>query len=235
MYRDRMLTPELSSSLSSLGLAHPPVAIAFLSTPPDGLPRAVKPEAAGCGYWKQASEGRAFYTVPEDHANCPVGAVTHGVTLSAEKSAELQSLVGTMIELKYLAGDDVPRIPHRTAPMQIAAYAPLPQAPFAADVVIFRGNARQAMLLTEAARSAGVFDSGAVMGRPACAVVAEVGRSQSSVASLGCIGNRVYTGLGDDELYVAVPGSAVGQVLEQLDVILNANAELEKFHRARNI
>ena len=55
----------------------------------------------------------------------------------------------------------------------------------------------------------------------------------SSVASVGCIGNRVYTGLGDDELYLAVPAKALGPMLEKLETIMTANVELEKFHRQR--
>ena len=55
----------------------------------------------------------------------------------------------------------------------------------------------------------------------------------AGVASVGCIGNRVYTGLGDDELHLAVPGPQVDDTLAQLDIIVNANVELEKFHRAR--
>jgi len=57
--------------------------------------------------------------------------------------------------------------------------------------------------------------------------------SREAVASVGCIGNRVYTGLDDNELYLVVPGSAVQQTLEQLAVIVAANRELESFHRAR--
>jgi len=52
-------------------------------------------------------------------------------------------------------------------------------------------------------------------------------------ASVGCIGNRVYTGLGDDELYFALPGSQVEAIVEKLGVIVHANRELEQFHRAR--
>jgi uncharacterized protein (DUF169 family) len=138
-----------------------------------------------------------------------------------------------MIELKYLSGDEVPQIPRRSAPLAIAAYAPFPAAPFQPDAVIFRGTPRQIMLLTEAARSAGVFESGTVMGRPACAMLPQSIGSGAAAASVGCIGNRVYTSLGDDELYVVVPGNALTRVAEQLDTVLNANAELEKFHRAR--
>jgi uncharacterized protein (DUF169 family) len=226
------LAPHLER-LSKLGVTSSPVAIAFLETPPSGLQRVDRPAPAGCGYWKQASEGRAFYTTPEDHGNCPVGAFTHGVTLTAEKAQELQSLVGTMIELKYLKSDEVPALPHRIEPMQVAAYAPLGIAPFRPDIVVFRGTARQIMLLWEAAHAAGAFASGAVMGRPACAMLPHALASQSGVASVGCIGNRVYTALADDELYLTVPGTSVARVLEELETVMVANTELEKFHRQR--
>ena len=207
--------------------------MAFVEKPPMGLARIDRRQPAGCAYWREASQGRAFYTTADDHAGCPVGAFTHGVTLSDQQTEELQSLVGTMIELKYLKREEVPQIPHRSDALRFAAYAPLAGVTFDPDVVIFSGNARQIMLLSEAARAAGVFAAGAVMGRPACAMVPQALNARSGVASVGCIGNRVYTGLSDDELYITVPGEAVGQVLEQLETVLAANAALEGFHRSR--
>jgi uncharacterized protein (DUF169 family) len=220
-------------SLTPLKLDHSPVAIAFLDMPPAGLSRIDRPQPAGCGYWKQASEGRAFYTTPEDHLNCLVGAYTHGVPLPEGKSQDLQVMMGTMVELKYLDSKEIPGIPHRAAPLQIAAYAPLAQAAFSPDVVVFRGNVKQIMLLTEAARAAGLFEEGEVMGRPACAMLPRASGSSSSVASVACIGNRVYTGLGDDELYLSVPGTHIADVLDRLGTVVNANVELEKFHQDR--
>ena len=223
----------MTGALSLMQLSRPPVAVAFLTAPPTGVQRIDRSAAAGCAYWKHASDGHAFYTTPDDHQNCPVGAFTHGVTLPPAKAEELQSLMGTMIELQYLRRDEVAGIPHREEPLQIAAYAPLDRALFTPDVVIFRGNARQIMLLSEAARAAGAFEAGTAMGRPACAMLPQALNSTAAVASVGCIGNRVYTDLGDDELYLAVPARALDGTLGQLETILVANAELEKFHRQR--
>src|SRR4051794_5123850 len=189
-----MDTPMLTA-LARMNLTCPPVAMAFVDAPPPGLERIEKPAAAGCAYWKHASDGHAFYTTAEDHQNCPVGAFTHGVELTAAKAEELQSLMGTMIELQYLRGDEIPGIPHRSRPMQFAAYAPIDRATFDADVVIFRGNPRQIMLLSEAARAADAFEAGPAMGRPACAMLPRALESAAAVASVACIGNRVYTEL----------------------------------------
>ena len=228
-----MPRPHLTAVLEKVNLSRPPVAIAFLQAAPSDLGRISEPAAAGCSYWKHASEGHAFYTTSADHQNCPVGAMTHGVTLSPEKSQELQSLVNTMVELRYLSSEEIPRIPHRTEAFGVAAYAPLDRASFEPDVVVFRGNARQIMLLSEAARAAGAFEGGTVMGRPACAMLPQVIGTNSAAASIGCIGNRVYTGLGDDELYLAVPGRALEAMFSKLDTILSANGALEAFHRQR--
>lgn len=227
------LTEKQSSALAHLGLANSPVAIAFTTDAPEDVDRIDGSLAASCSYWREAGNGRSFYTTADDHTRCPVGAFTHGVPLSHEQTSELHSVIGMMTDLKYVKKEEIPLIPHRTETMRFAVYAPLNGATFAPDAVIFRGNPRQIMLLSEAARAAGVFDAGAVMGRPACAMIPQAVTARVGVSSVGCIGNRVYTGLGDDELYITVPGPAVGGVLEQLATVLSANAALEQFHRDR--
>ena len=226
------LTSQQATALAQLGLDNAPVAIAFTNTAPEGISRVDEALAASCSYWREASN-RVFYTTADDHSGCPVGAFTHGVSLSQQQTTELQSLVGMMTELRYIKQEEVPLIPHRTEPMRFAVYAPLGAASFAPDVVIFRGNARQIMLMSEAARAAGIVDAAAVMGRPACAMIPQSAAAQSGVTSVGCIGNRIYTGLRDDELYITVPGGAVANLLDRLVTVLEANIALERFHRDR--
>ena len=50
------------------------------------------------------------------------------------------------------------RSPDRESTLKIAAYSPLQQATFDPDLVVFRGTARQIMLLWEAAQAAGAYD-----------------------------------------------------------------------------
>jgi uncharacterized protein (DUF169 family) len=216
-----------------LGLRSPPVALAFLATPPAGIPRVDAAGPSGCTYWKYAAEGRTFYTEAADHYNCPIGAYTHGVDLPPERAPELQGVLGTMFQLGYLRPDEIPGVPRREGRFGVAVYAPLAKAPFEPDVVLVRGNARQVMLLAEAAQAAGVGAGTGLLGRPTCAAIPEALRSGHGVGSLGCIGNRVYTGLGDDELYFALPGKNLTTVAEKLATILNANRELERYHQAR--
>jgi uncharacterized protein (DUF169 family) len=216
-----------------LSLGSRPVAITFTDQAPANVPRVSATEPAGCGYWRRAADGEVFYTVADDHKNCPVGAHTHNVALSPAQSKELMGLIETMAGLQYLRMEEVPQIPTRKAPFQVAVYAPLDAAPMLPDVVLVRGNARQLMLLAEAAQAAGVAGASPAMGRPTCAVLPESINSERTAASFGCIGNRVYTGAADDDAYFAIPGGHLQAVEEKLAVIVRANEELEKFHHDR--
>ena len=216
-----------------LRLKLPAVAIAFRDVAPVGIPQVTSPTAAGCGYWKLAAEGQVFYTEASDHYTCPVGAHTHGIDLPPQVATELNGLVQTMVGMQYLTMADIPMIPRRQEPFHVAVYAPLTKATFTPDVVLVRGTVRQLMLLAEAAQSAGIAGGRATMGRPTCAVLPETLQSGQTASSFGCIGNRVYTGLGDDEGYYTIPGARLADVVEKLSIIIEANRQLEAFHRSR--
>ncbi len=225
---------EAASRLTSLlGLARRPVAVAFPEAVPAGVARVGAPLPAGCGYWTRAADGEVFYTEATDHAGCPIGAHTHGVELPPAAAKELEGLVGTMIGLQYIRPEEVLQIPRRPVSLRFAVYAPLDRTPLSPDVVLVRGSARQIMLLVEAAELAGVGPDAAVMGRPTCAAIPAAEQRQRVAVSLGCVGNRVYTGLGEGELYASIPGPKLGAVVERLETIVDANRELERFHRSR--
>jgi uncharacterized protein (DUF169 family) len=215
-----------------LGLRRPAVAVTFSDSPPAALARVESAGPSSCSYWKLAAEGRTFYTEAADHYNCPIGAYTHGVEAPPGVMKELEGVVSTMIGLGYLRAEEVAGIPRRQTPFRVAVYAPLEQADSPPDVVLVAGNARQVMLLAEAAQAAGVGGPG-LLGRPTCAALPVAMQTGQGVASLGCIGNRVYTALPDDELYFALPGSRLDAVVEKLAEIVHANRELEKYHRAK--
>ncbi|HKN88155.1 MAG TPA: DUF169 domain-containing protein [Nitrospiraceae bacterium] len=216
-----------------LGLRLPPVAIAFRESAPANMPRIESPAPAGCGYWRLAAEGRVFYTEASDHYTCPVGAHTHGVELPADVEQELNGLVQTMVQMQYITMEEIPTIPRRERPFRVALYARLAEASFDPDVVLIRGTAKQLMLVAEAAQAAGIASGGATMGRPTCAILPESLQSGMATASFGCIGNRVYTGLGDDEGYYAIPGANIPEVVNKLVAIVEANRQLSHFHTER--
>ena len=216
-----------------LALQSAPIALAFSNEPPAGVPRISKPEPAGCAYWKRAAAGEAFYTTAEDHFGCAVGAHTHGAELGPKQQAELNGLLETMVGLSYLTMAEVPAIPARKEKLRVLTYAPLAKSPSAPDVVLVRGSPRVGMLLAEACHAAGLRNDDAPVVRPACAMVPQVTQTQRSTESFGCIGNRVYTGLSDSEVWYALPGGKLDAVLAKLELLVNANRELERFHRGR--
>ncbi len=216
-----------------LQLERQPVAIAFQQSAPEDIPRIEEAAPSGCTYWKQAADGQTFYTEASDHYGCPIGAHTHGIDLPDETSQELEGMIGTMVELEYLDLAEVAGIPRREDKFGVVVYAPLSDASFESDVVLVCGNAKQMMLLAEAAHAAGVACDTSMVGRPTCAALPSVMQSGRSATNLGCIGNRVYTQLADDQLYFAFAGSQLEPIVERLVVITNANRELETFHRAR--
>ena len=216
-----------------LDLRQGAVAIRFQETAPEGMPRISNAEVAGCRYWKLAAEGESFYTEAADHYGCPVGSHTHGIELPGEVAEELEGVIGTMVKLEYLATEEIPQIPQLAGGFGVALYAPLLEAEFEPDVVLLTGTARQIMLLAEAAAAAGVASDGSMVGRPTCAVIPAVIESQSTGTNLGCIGNRVYTELEDDEFYFVIAGSKLQLVSEKLVTIVEANRVLADHHQAR--
>ena len=83
----RALEQQLSVDL---GLTRRPIAIAFADAAPPGVSRFVGSVPSGCSFWRMASEGRTFFTVPSDHYNCPIGAYTHSIPLPADRAKELE-------------------------------------------------------------------------------------------------------------------------------------------------
>src|SRR3989475_2568820 len=85
-----------------LGLALPPVAIAFPAAAPAGMARIDAPAPAGCGDWRPAAAGKGFYHEAADHHTCPGGAPTHGGDPPPAVAQELNGLGQTMVQMQSL-------------------------------------------------------------------------------------------------------------------------------------
>ncbi|MGC2526540.1 MAG: hypothetical protein WA639_02250, partial [Candidatus Acidiferrum sp.] len=86
--------------------------------------------------------------------------------------------------------------------------------------------------LSEAANRAGVGSGAPALGRPTCMAL-PASMQMGAILSLGCMGNRVYTGLGEDEMYFVVRGADLAAVAEALGVIADANAALQEYAEGR--
>jgi uncharacterized protein (DUF169 family) len=215
-----------------LNLSRRPVAVAFVDGAAAPVEKFSGSEPAGCSFWRLAAEGRTFSTVASDHYNCPIGSYTHNIPLPETRSQDLPDVLETMISLGYLKMEEVPGIPVLAETPKTILYAPLGDTPVDPDVVLFVATPGKVMLLEEAALRAGVASKLPLLARPTCmAIPAAV--AHGMVSSGGCIGNRVYTNIGDEELYVAIPGSALELVAQELETIAAANVALARYHRSR--
>jgi uncharacterized protein (DUF169 family) len=217
---------------NTLGLSAPPIAIGFSDEPPAGLSAwqggAVP---AGCVFWREAMNGRAFYTVPADHYNCAVGAYTHALNLPPERGTQLDDTVKFMVLKEYLRMEEVPGIPTLEKAPAYISYAPIDAAPFRHDLVLIAAKPSAAMLIYETALRAGAGAAlSNTLGRPACAVLPLANKTGLASLSLGCMGNRTFTGLPDEELYVCIPGRHWAGVLAKLTEIGRANSEMQQFY-----
>ena len=218
--------------------AHPPIGISFLQHPPEGLAKWTAGEVpAGCSFWRYAFEGRSFYTEASDHYNCAVGAHTHGISQPPNRAGILEDTVGFMVGKGYLEMAEVPAIPVLQHTPKYIAYGPAPFAPSFPDLVLLALKPYAAMLVYEAAVRAGAAQpASSILGRPGCGVLPLTVGTNSMSLSFGCKGNRTFTGLPEEELYVCVPGSKWEAVQAQLSSIERANVAMEEYyqeHQAR--
>jgi uncharacterized protein (DUF169 family) len=216
----------------ALALGRRPIAVAYLDEPPEGVAKFEGTMPSGCSFWRLASEGRAFYTTPDDHYNCPVGSFTHNIPLPPERAAEMDRTLGLMMQIGYIKAEELGGIFRLPQTPAAVVYAPLGDTPVAPDVVVIIGRPGRLMVLQEAAIRAGAVTQPLLLGRPTCMAL-PAAMATGVVLSTGCIGNRVYTGAGEDELYIAVPGPRLGDVAAELSTALAANAALLDYHTAR--
>ncbi len=217
---------------SQLSLTHRPVAVAALPHAPAGVDKFEGVQPSGCSYWALASGGRVFYTVAADHYNCSIGSHTHNMPLPEDRAHELADTLGFMTSIGYLRMEEVPSIPQLPDTPGVVVYAPLGDTPVDPDVVLFWGPPGKVMLLQEAALRAGVAAQLNTLGRPTCMAV-PAALTHGVLASTGCIGTRVYTGMDESELYVAVPGRDLQRIADETATIASANATLQQYHEDR--
>jgi uncharacterized protein (DUF169 family) len=217
---------------SAVKFSRRPVAVTFFEFVPAGIEKFSGTEPSGCSFWRLAAAGRSFYTLPENHFNCAVGAYTHNIPLPAERQSETEQTLKMMFDLGYVKPEEIPQIPRLPKTPEAILYSPLGDSAGMPDVVLFSCRPAAAMLLSEAAGRAEVASGMPALGRPTCMAL-PAALQHGSILSLGCMGNRVYTELGEDEMYVVVRGRDVAAIADALGVITSANAALDEYAKGR--
>ncbi|WP_194904245.1 DUF169 domain-containing protein [Catenulispora rubra] len=213
-----------------LALSHPPVALAFVETPPEGLAEAGAPVPSACTFWRQAEHG-TFYAAAAAHYNCPVGSMVMGFELPAPVNEQLGGLVQSMCDAQYLSMDEAAKIPTVGKNSAGIVYGPLHEFPVPPDLVLLWVNVAQAMIYSEAAgRAAWTSTPMDVTGRPGCAALPLALNAGQPGMSLGCAGMRTFTEIGDELTLAALPGSALDGFLESLAKTVESNTAMRAFY-----
>ena len=141
-------------------------------------------------------------------------------------------MLGLLSSIGYVRMEEVPVIPRLATTPKVIIYAPLGETPVDPDVVLFSGRPGRLMLLQEAALRAGVVSQLNTLPRPTCMAL-PAALATGMVASTACIGNRVYTGIDDDDLYMVVRGTDVARIATETETIAGANVALLQYHGER--
>lgn len=227
---------------SLLKLQSPPLAITFSNEAPAGVKPFDSPMpepmpdgrtgrvAAGCVFWIEAA-ARTFTTEPEDHGNCSVGSLTHGLKTLGEVAGN--SDVAALLESGWVTMDVVPQIPIVKERSAFITYGPLAETPVEPDVVFLRMNPKQAMLLSDA------IPDLRFEGKPQCHIIPMAKEQNEIAVSVGCMLSRVRTGMSNNELTCAIPARRLGAVIERLKsnaaadnaVAAYASSDAERFSK----
>ncbi len=218
-----------------LGLEHEPVAITFLDQDStNGVPKFDKPMteptadgrsgrvAASCVFWGLGHQS-TFDTEAADHGNCSVGQFTHGLVAAADILERAD--VGTLLDVGWVTTEAFAGVEALEKRPTGVRYGPLSEASAPPDVALIRLVPKQMMAINDAV---GVEWSG----KPQCQIIPLAANKGVIAASMGCALSRERTGMGDDELTVAVPGSRIQELVAALGPVRQADAAVVGYAKA---
>jgi uncharacterized protein (DUF169 family) len=221
------MTPASINLNQLLALDHEPVAITFLTEESsNGVPRFDAPmseptedgrsgrAAAPCVFWMHGHE-RTFDTMFEDHGNCSVGLFTHGFA-GAEDIIDKHD-VGALLDVGWVTMEAFAGVEALDRRPTGVRYGPLHESASTPDVVLLRVTPKQMMAINDAVDVEW-------SGKPQCQILPRAANKGVIAASMGCALSRARTGMGDDELTVAVPGHRVDELVNALAAVSNADS-----------
>jgi uncharacterized protein (DUF169 family) len=210
----------LASEIHSLlGLQSPPLAITFSQDALEGVSfyEGATPEPltdgrtgkvpAGCVFWIEATKG-TFTTKPEDHGNCSVGSLTHGLKTLEEVAGNGD--VAALLETGWVTMDMVPHIATIKEKHNFITYGPLKETRVDPDVIFLRLNGKQVMILHDA------WPGIRFEGKPQCHIIAIAKEQNEPAVSVGCMLSRVRTNLPNSEMTCAIPAGKLADMVNAL-------------------
>ncbi len=230
MYNDwKVLSDTLNTALH---LDVPPVAITFLDENSGDVPMFDAPMSesaadgrrgrvpAGCVFWVHGVT-KTFSTVPEDHGNCSVGSLTHG--LKKLDDVDGNDDVSALLSSGWVTMDMVPNIPTISKKPVSIIYGPLAETSIDPDVVLLRVNGRQLMVLSDA------IPDLRIEGKPQCHIVAVAKEQGVSAASVGCALSRARTGMRPHEMTCAIPARQLFEVTRSVATMAEIDGVVAKY------
>ena len=128
------------------------------------------------------------------------------------------STIGMMQKEGYLLPGEEAKVPHNPKAPKYVAYGPLGTLSVPPTDILIFAKPKSAMLAAEAAKGPVPMN-----GRPMCAIVPILNGGAPVAVSMGCIGSRVYTQMGDDRMVVGVRGDHLEKFAAEVRAIRHAN------------
>lgn len=215
-----------------LGLKHAAIAITFSEEAPQGVSAhggeipSPTPDgrsgkvSAGCVFWKDAID-QTFTTVPEDHYNCSVGSVTHGLKTLEEVMNNAD--VGAIVEVGWVSPEEAMQLPFVNDRPNYITYGPLADTSIDPDVILLKVNGFQAMVIHDG------FSDTVFAGKPQCHIIPISKEGGKLAISTGCMLSRVRTGMPPDEMTCTIPSERLEEVVEKLKARREANAAVAAY------
>jgi uncharacterized protein (DUF169 family) len=213
----------------TVGISKRPVAVTFLASPPQGVPKFAGRVPSGCSFFGIASGGMTFYTVPADHYNCAIGCYSCNLPLPPGHAEELEKSLRSLGDSGSIQMDAIHSVTRTAENPYTVVYSPLGDTPIEPDIAVLVVRPLQAMFLQEAALRRGIGLQIAPFGKPTCMLLHDV-LKETAVTSAGCMGNRVYNALNDDEFYMMIPAQLLNKITDEIQLIATANKKLAEYY-----
>lgn len=177
--------------------------------------------SAGCVFWMEGTKS-AFTTVPEDHFNCSVGSVTHGLK-SLEEVMDNND-VKSLIASEWVTPEEASKLPFVKVRPTFIVYGPLGATETDPDVILIHVNPFQAMAIHDLFGSETV-----IVDKPQCHIIPISKEEQKVAISTGCMLSRVRTGMSPNEMTCTIPSSRLEETVEKIVRRREANATVASY------